>query len=151
MTHNPKTMCVSETKVEKIVDDKIKLLRADLVGNFNTHFKGLKKDLEFIKKQTTLTNSRTTKNETSIIDLQKTRATREVECPYKDRINNFESRLIAEDTLRDYLNAQEEKSDQDRQKFYTKMQGMGAIITVIVTILAFGEDIFKIFKNLLGS
>ena len=148
MTHNSKEMCVSEDKVEKIVSHQFDLLKSDLTGAFNTQFEGVKKDLEYIKEQTTKTNSRTTTNEKNIAELKKLESTKEVTCPFRKNILDLETKSIESDILRDYLEAQEEKSDRGRQRFYTKMQGYGAIIMVIVAILAFGVDIVDIVKSL---
>lgn len=154
MTHNSKEMCVSEAKVEKIVGTQIELLNLDLTGKFSAEFEGIKKDLQYIKEQTTKTNSRTTKNEGEISYLKQLRASRERDCPFKDKIDILEEQRIASDALRDYLDAQEEKADQDREQaakerrdFYHRLQGLGAIITVVVALLAFGVDVFEFIKN----
>lgn len=148
MAHNDKKdMCVSEEKVEKIVNNKINLLKSDLTGLLNTSFGEVNKDLEYIKKQTTETNSRTTTNEKEITQLKKHRLTRELDCPFKPRMVEMGKERVAQETMKDYLDSQEEKFDRERNKFYNKMQGYGAVILVAVALLAFGADILRLVKD----
>ncbi len=144
-------MCVTEMKVKEIIDDRLQLAKTEITGSADKHFSLIKKDLEYIKEQTTKTNSRTNRHEEAILELKKLALRKELDCPFKDNIRILEDNRVGEDTLVDYLNAQEEKEDRDRTRFYSKMQGYGAIILVIVAIMAFGVDIVNIVKNILGQ
>ncbi len=144
-------MCVTETKVKEIIGDRLQLAKTEITSSADKHFALIKKDLEYIKEQTTKTNSRTSKNEEAIRGLLSRNLKREIECPFKDNIRVLEDNRVGEDTLVDYLNAQEEKSDRERTRFYSKMQGYGAVILVIVAAMTFGVDVINFLSGLLGG
>lgn len=132
-------MCVDKGTVKDIVDGKIDLLTSEL----QTYHIEVKKDLEFIKKQTSETNGRVTSAETEIQSLKDNHLERELKCPFRDRILSIEKEMSGRKTVAEMLKKQENDRREDRKTFFKKLQAIGAVVSAIIVVLMFGADILE--------
>lgn len=137
MSENSKDMCVDKKTVEDIIDHRTGQLASDL----RSDNKVIMKDLEYIKEQTTKTNSRVNTNEEGLQNLREEHLQKELTCPFKEDITYLKQKESEAKKVSELLSEQEEKRINESRLFYKRVQAWTGVITGIFIILIYGSEI----------
>ena len=137
MSENSKDMCVNKKTVEDIVEHKTGQLASDL----RSDNRAIMKDLEYIKDQTTKTNSRVNTNEEEIQNLREKHLQKELTCPFREDITYLKQKESEAKKVAELLSEQEEKRTNENRLFYKRVQAWTGVITGIFIILIYGSEI----------
>ena len=137
MSENSKDMCVDKKTVEDIVEHKTGQLASDL----RSDNRAIMKDLEYIKEQTTKTNSRVNTNEEGIQNLREAHLQKELTCPFREDITYLKQKESEAKKVAEFLSEQEEKRTNENRLFYKRVQAWTGVLTGIFIILIYGSEI----------
>lgn len=118
---------LTKQEVQNLIEQKFELIQKDLKSNYNQ----INLKLDYIKEQTTATNSRTTKNETEIRELQRAEDKHYVSCPQLPIIKEIQTDILK---LKKYKTASK-AYNEGSNKAIAKIVAITALVFAGINIL----------------
>jgi len=144
MSEKSKDMCVDKQTVEEIVELRTKSLLSDLRGDYRV----IITDLDYIKDQTTKTNSRVSNNEESLRELKNEGKTKELTCPFREDILNMRQQSAENKRIEELMEKMSMDRKEDNKLFYKKLHTWVVVITGVLALIMFGSEIGEFIYRL---